>query len=32
MDKAGTYNPFAIEQDRYTIENFYQSNGFCMQK
>ena len=32
MDKAGTYNPLAIEQDRYTIENFYQSNGFLHAK
>lgn len=28
MDKAGTYHPDAIMQDRYTIENFYQSNGY----
>lgn len=28
MDKAGTYQPDAIEYDKHTIENFYQSNGF----
>lgn len=28
LDKAGTYHPDAIEQDKYTIENFYQSSGF----
>lgn len=28
MDRAGTYHPDAIMQDRYTIENFYQSNGY----
>lgn len=32
MDKAGTYNPLAIEQDRYTLENFYQSNGYLHAK
>lgn len=28
FDKAGTYNSMACEQDRYTLEYFYQSNGF----
>ena len=28
LDKAGTYHPDAIESDKYTIENYYQSNGF----
>ncbi len=28
MDKAGTYNPDAIEADKHAIENYYQSNGF----
>lgn len=32
MDKAGTYNPLAVEQDRYTLENYYQSNGFINAK
>lgn len=30
MDRAGTYHPDAILQDRYLIENFLQSNGFLM--
>jgi len=28
FDKAGTYHPDAVEQDKYMIENLYQSNGF----
>ncbi|MFT6765686.1 MAG: outer membrane protein insertion porin family [Alteromonas naphthalenivorans] len=32
MDKGGTYNPLAIEQDRYTLENFYQSHGYMNAK
>lgn len=28
LDKAGTYHPQALEADKYTLENFYQSNGF----
>lgn len=28
LDKAGTYHPDAIEQDKYLLENLYQSNGF----
>ena len=28
LDKSGTFNPLACEQDRYTLEYFYQSNGF----
>ncbi len=28
LDKAGTYHPDAVEQDKYLIENLYQSNGF----
>jgi len=28
LDKAGTFQPDAIEYDKYVIENFYQSNGF----
>ena len=28
MDRAGTYHPTALMQDRYTIENFYQSRGY----
>lgn len=27
-DKAGTYQPEAIEYDKHVIENFYQSNGY----
>ncbi len=32
IDRAGTYNPLAIEQDRDTIEKFYQSNGYLNAK
>ena len=32
LDKGGTYNPLAIEQDRYTLENFYQSHGYMNAK
>ena len=32
MDGGGTYNPLAVEQDRYTIENFYQSHGYINAK
>lgn len=28
FERAGMYHPTAIEQDKLTIENFYQSNGF----
>ena len=28
LDKSGTFHPDALLQDRYTIENLYQSNGF----
>lgn len=28
FDKSGTYHPDAVLQDRYVIENFYQSNGY----
>ena len=28
FDKAGSYQPEAVEYDRHVIENFYQSNGF----
>ncbi len=28
LDKSGTYHPDALLQDRYSIENLYQSNGF----
>ncbi|HBY05465.1 MAG: Outer membrane protein assembly factor BamA [candidate division TM6 bacterium GW2011_GWE2_42_60] len=28
IDKSGTYHPDAILQDRYTLENLYQSSGF----
>lgn len=28
LDRSGLYHPDAILQDRYTIENFYQSNGY----
>ena len=28
LDKSGTFNPLACEQDRYNLEYFYQSNGF----
>jgi len=32
MDRAGTYQPDAIEADRQSIENYYQSNGFLQAK
>lgn len=32
MDGGGKYNPMAIEQDRYTLENFYQSHGYMNAK
>ncbi len=32
MDGGGTYNPMAVEQDRYTLENFYQSRGYMNAK
>jgi outer membrane protein insertion porin family len=32
LDKGGTYNPLAIEQDRFTLENFYQSHGYMNAK
>lgn len=32
MDGGGTYNPLAVEQDRYTLENFYQSHGYINAK
>ena len=32
LDRSGTYNPLAIEQDRDTIEQFYQSNGYLHAK
>lgn len=28
LDRSGMYHPDAIMQDKYTIENIYQSNGF----
>lgn len=28
MDRAGTFHPEALLQDRYTIENYYQSRGY----
>ncbi|MGE0009920.1 MAG: outer membrane protein assembly factor BamA [Candidatus Babeliales bacterium] len=28
LNRAGSYQPEAIEADKYVIENFYQSNGF----
>lgn len=28
IDKSGTYHPDAVLQDRYTLENIYQSSGF----
>lgn len=30
MDHAGTYHPDAVQQDKYVIENLFQSNGFLM--
>lgn len=32
MDRSGSYQPEAIEADRHTIENFYQSNGYLNAK
>ena len=32
LDKAGTYQPEAIESDKHTLEHFYQSNGFLNAK
>lgn len=32
MDRSGSYIPEAIEADRHTIENFYQSNGYLNAK
>jgi outer membrane protein insertion porin family len=32
MDRAGSYQPEAIEADRHSIENFYQSNGYLNAK
>jgi outer membrane protein insertion porin family len=32
LDRAGTYNPLAVEQDRDTLERFYQSNGYLHAK
>lgn len=32
MNKAGSYQPEAIESDKHVIENFYQSNGFLHAK
>lgn len=32
MDKAGSYHPDAIESDKHTLEDFYQSNGFLNAK
>ncbi len=32
LDKSGFYMPLAVEQDRLTIENFYQSNGYLEAK
>jgi outer membrane protein insertion porin family len=28
LDRSGNYIPLAIEQDKLTLENFYQSNGY----
>jgi outer membrane protein insertion porin family len=28
LDRSGMYHPAAIDQDKMTIENFYQSNGY----
>jgi len=28
LDRAGNYHPLAVEQDKLTLEQFYQSNGF----
>jgi outer membrane protein insertion porin family len=32
MDSAGRYQPDAIESDKHTLEDFYQSNGYLMAK
>lgn len=32
MDKSGSYHPQAIESDKFTLENFYQSNGYMNAK
>jgi outer membrane protein insertion porin family len=32
MDRAGSYQPEAIDSDRHTLENFYQSNGYLNAK
>ncbi len=32
LDKSGLYVPLAVEQDKLTIENFYQSTGFLEAK
>ncbi len=32
MDRSGSYQPEAIEADRHTLENFYQSNGYLNAK
>lgn len=28
LDRSGSYIPLAVEQDKLTLENFYQSNGY----
>ncbi len=28
LDRSGTYHPLAVEQDKLTLENFFQSNGY----
>lgn len=32
MDRAGSYQPEAIDADRHTLENFYQSSGYLNAK
>ncbi len=32
IDHSGYYHPHALEVDKYTLENFYQSNGFLHAK
>ncbi|MBN1549048.1 outer membrane protein assembly factor BamA [Candidatus Babeliales bacterium] len=32
MDRAGTYHPDAVEQDKYTIETMYHNQGFLTAK
>lgn len=32
MDRAGSYQPDALEADRHALENFYQSNGYLNAK